>query len=145
MKRLGFALITILAWAAAGVAVAGGGMLSADEAARRAKAGEIMVIDVRAPAEWRQTGTARGAKRVTIHDADGADGFLRHMVAAVGGDRARPIALICARGARSTRAHDFLTRNGFTNVHNIVEGMLGNRADPGWIARGLPVTPCPAC
>jgi rhodanese-related sulfurtransferase len=145
MKRLGVALISVLAWAVAGVAVAGGGMLSADEAARRAKSGEIMVIDVRSPAEWRQTGTARGATRVTIHDADGTDGFLRQMVAAVGGDRDRPIALICARGNRSTRARDFLTRSGFTNVHNIVEGMLGNRTDPGWIARGLPVAPCPAC
>ncbi len=145
MKRLGVALITVLACATATMALAGGGLLSADDAARRAKNGEITVIDVRSPAEWRQTGTASGAKRVTIHDPLGADGFLRHMVAAVDGDRDRPIALICARGNRSTRAREFLTRNGFTNVHNIVEGMLGNRRDPGWIARGLPVTPCPAC
>ena len=120
-------------------------MLSAVEAARRAKNGNIMVIDVRSPGEWRQTGTAQGAKRVTIHDPDGADGFLRHMVAAVDGDRSQPIALICARGNRSTRARDFLRRHGFTNVHNIVEGMLGNRADPGWIARGLPVDSCKQC
>ncbi len=145
MKRLGVALITFLACATAAMAVASGGLLSADDAARRAKNGEIMVIDVRSPAEWRQTGTASGAKRVTIHDPAGVDGFLRHMVAAVDGDRGRPIALICARGNRSTRAHDLLTRHGFTNVHNIVEGMLGNRADPGWIARGLPVVPCPTC
>ncbi len=145
MKRLGAALVTFLLCATAAVAVAGGGMLPADEAARRAKNGELTVIDVRSPAEWRQTGTALGAKRVTIHDPRGADGFLRHMIAAVGGDRGRPIALICARGNRSTRAHDFLTRHGFTNVHNIVEGMLGNRTDPGWIARGLPVVPCPSC
>ncbi len=145
MKRLGVALVGFLACAMAAVAVAGGGLLSADDAARRVKNGEITMIDVRSPGEWRQTGIAPGAKRVTIHDPNGAEGFLRHMVAAVDGDRGRPIALICARGNRSTRAHDFLTRNGFTNVHNIVEGMLGNRTDPGWIGRGLPVVPCPSC
>ena len=145
MKRLGVTLVGILACALAAVAVAGGGLLSADDAARRVKNGEITVIDVRSPGEWRQTGTALGAKRITIHDPGGANGFLRHMVAAVDGDRGRPIALICARGNRSTRAYDFLTQNGFTNVHNIVEGMLGNRTDPGWIARGLPVVPCPSC
>ena len=145
MKRLGVALIAFLACATATMALAGGGLLSADDAARQVKNGKITLIDVRSPAEWRQTGTAMGAKRVTIHDPHGADGFLRHMVAAVGGDRDRPIALICARGNRSTRARDFLTRHGFTNVQNIVEGMLGNRTDPGWIARGLPVVPCPTC
>ncbi len=143
MKRVGAALIALLVCTAA--AFAGGGLLSAEDAARRAKNGEITVIDVRSPAEWRQTGTASGAKRVSIHDPHGEDGFLRRMVAAVDGDRSRPIALICARGNRSTLAQRILLRHGFTNVHNIVEGMLGNRTDPGWIARGLPVTPCPSC
>ncbi len=145
MKRLGVALVSFLACAMAAVAIAGGGLLSADDAARRVKNGEITMIDVRSPGERRQTGTAQGASCVTMHDPNGAEGFLRHMVAAVDGDRSRPIALICARGNRSTRAHDFLTRNGFTNVHDIVEGMLANRTDPGWIARGLPVVPCPSC
>lgn len=145
MKCLGVILVGILLCATAAVAVAGGGLLSADEASRRAKNGNIMVIDIRSPGEWRQTGVAQGAERVTIHDPNGAGGFLRHMVAAVGDDRGRPIALICAHGNRSTRAQDFLRRHGFTNVHNIVEGMLGNRTEPGWIARGLPVVSCPAC
>ena len=145
MKRLGVALVSFLVCATSAVAVAAGGLLSADDAARRAKNGNFMMIDVRSPGEWRQTGTARGAKRITIHDPDGAAGFLRHMVAAVDGDRSRPIAMICARGNRSTTAREFLTRHGFTNVHNIVEGMLGNQTDPGWIARGLPVESCPSC
>jgi rhodanese-related sulfurtransferase len=145
MKRLGVALVSFLVCATAAMAVAAGGLLSADDAARRAKNGDIMVIDVRSPGEWRQTGTAQGAKRVTIHDPDGADGYLRHMVAAVDGDQGRPIALICARGNRSTKAQEILMRHGFTNVHNIVEGMLGNQTDPGWIARGLPVVSCPSC
>ena len=143
MKLIGVALISLLMCAP--VVALAGGVLSAEDAARRVKSGEIMVIDVRSPTEWRATGTAKRAKRVTIHDRDGAAGFLRHMVDAVDGDRNRPIALICARGNRSTMAHEFLTRQGFTNVHNIVEGMLGNRTDPGWIARGLPVVPCPTC
>ena len=145
MKRLGAVFFAIFLGTATGAAVAGGGTLSADDAARRAEKGDITVIDVRSPGEWRQTGTAQGAKRVTIHDPDGTDGFLRHMIEAVNGDRSQPIALICARGNRSTRAQEFLRRHGFTNVHNIVEGMLGNRTDPGWIARGLPVDACRSC
>lgn len=142
MKRLGVVLFALLVWATAAV---GGSLLTADEAARRAEAGAITVIDVRSPGEWRRTGTPPGAMRITINDPDGAAGFLRRVDAAMGGHRDRPIALICARGSRSARAQDLLTRNGFTNVHNVAEGMLGNRDEPGWIARGLPVTPCKSC
>lgn len=34
---------------------------------------------------------------------------------------------------------------GFTQVYNIREDMIGSDAGPGWIARGLPVEPCPTC
>ena len=51
----------------------------------------------------------------------------------------------CHHGGRSQGAAEYFAGLGFTNVHNIVEGMLGNRADPGWIARGLPIAPCSAC
>ena len=108
-------------------------------------AGEITLIDVRSPAEWRQTGIAEGGKPVTIHNPGGAEEFARAVLAAVGGDRNRPIALICASGNRSTRASGLLAASGFTAIFNVGEGMLGRGDQPGWIARGLPVEPCVRC
>lgn len=126
-------------------AFAGGGTLSAQTAWRMAQGGEITVIDIRSPAEWRQTGIPQGARKVTIHDRNGLKGFVREMTRAVGGDRTAPIAVICARGNRSTRAHALLKKAGFTNVYNIVEGMQGRHKAKGWIRNGLPMEPCGQC
>jgi len=63
----------------------------------------------------------------------------------LGADRDRPIALICARGNRSTVASSALTQAGYTHVYNIREGMFGSPDGPGWLARGLPTDPCSAC
>ncbi len=117
-------------------------VIDAAEAYAKSVAGEVTVIDVRSPGEWRETGVPAGAKLVTIHDPRGAEGFLANVLAAVEGDRTRPIALICARGTRSSRAYNFLARQGFTNLYNVREGMLGRGREPGWIRRGLPLAPC---
>ncbi len=132
--------------ALASLAAAGeGGVIAADEAARRAAAGDILVIDVRSPGEWRQTGVPKGARRVTIHDPGGLPGFAEAVKVALGGDLKRPIAVICAAGSRSTIAQRFLAKAGFTQVLNIKEGMLGGPYGPGWLPRGLPVERCTAC
>ncbi|MEE8280459.1 MAG: rhodanese-like domain-containing protein [Alphaproteobacteria bacterium] len=137
-------LVSTLAFATA--APAGeGGVITADAAAERAAAGEILVIDVRSPREWRQTGVAKGARQVTIHDPGGLAGFLAAVKAELGGDLERPIAVICAYGNRSTLAQRVLTQAGFTRVLNIKEGMLGGPNGPGWLPRGLPVESCSAC
>ena len=127
---------------AAGPAAAGE-ILTAPEAYKRAKAGEIVLIDVRSAREWRQTGVPAGAKQVTIHQ--GAQGFLNGILMATGGDRAKPIALICARGNRSARARRFLEASGFTNVHDVSEGMVGRGDTPGWLARKMPTEKCAVC
>jgi rhodanese-related sulfurtransferase len=122
-----------------------GGVITADAAAERAAAGEILVIDVRSPREWRQTGVAKGSRRVTIHDPGGLPGFVEAVKVALGGDLKRPIAVICATGNRSTLAQRLLAKAGFTRVLNIKEGMLGGANGPGWLPRGLPVESCTAC
>ena len=130
---------------AAAAAAGEGGVIAADAAAERAAAGEILVIDVRSPQEWRQTGVAKGARRVTIHDPGGLPGFVEAVKAALGGDLGKPIAVICASGNRSTLAQRSLAKAGFTRVLNIKEGMLGGPNGPGWLRRGLPVESCGAC
>ena len=142
MAAWGGVLVVFLGFAAV---AADDGVIAADAAIARAERGELVLIDVRSPGEWRATGVPKGAKTVTIHDPRGAKGFVEAVMAAVGRDVDKPIALICARGNRSTIATGLLTRAGFTRVQNIREGMLGNPGGPGWLARGLPVEKCKAC
>ena len=130
---------------AAGAALGGHFVMTADEASVRAEAGELVLIDVRSPQEWRQTGVPKGARRVTIHDPRGLKGFVDAMAAAVGGDLKKPVALICALGNRSTLAQKVLNEAGFTRVFNIREGFIGGPYGPGWVRRGLPVEACPSC
>jgi rhodanese-related sulfurtransferase len=121
-------------------------VIEAPQALAAATAGEITLIDVRSPAEWRATGLPRGAKSVTIHDPRGLDGFVAAATRAVGGKKDQPVALICATGRRSSRAADALREAGFTSVLNVREGMQGNSVDgPGWLSRNLPVEPCRRC
>lgn len=138
------AILFSLLWFAP-AALAAGGLIAADEAHERAQAGEITIVDVRSPAEWRETGIATGARLATIHNRKGPMGFLEEMIALVEGDKSKPVAMICARGARSAAATAFLRGQGFTNVFDIGEGMLGRDERPGWIARDLPVEACGDC
>ena len=134
-----------------GLAAAGGGLLAyplisptfpgatldAATAHQRAIAGELLLIDIRRPDEWAATGTAAGAHRLDLR----RDDFLTALDQIAGADRSRPIALICARGIRSARLANQLAQRGFTRIINIPEGMLGSADGPGWINRGLPLSP----
>lgn len=111
-----------------------GPTLGAETAFQRTTTGELLLIDIRQPEEWAETGSAEGAQRFDLRSKD----FLDRLSALVDGDRSRPIALICASGGRSARTAQALTDAGFTNVLDVSEGMLGSSAGPGWLARGLP-------
>lgn len=95
------------------------------------------MLDIRRPDEWALTGVATGAVALDMREAD----FIERLDQLVAGDRAAPIALICARGVRSRRLAAKLTSAGFSAVVDVSEGMLGSAAGPGWIARGLPISP----
>ncbi len=121
-------------------------LIDSTKALAGVKAGEMTLFDVRSPAEWRETGVPQGAKTVTIHDPKGMAGFVTAATRAVNGHKDKPIALICARGSRSSRAERALRAAGFSNIFNVREGMLGNSIDgPGWLHRKLPVEKCGNC
>ncbi len=119
--------------------------LSAVQAHERAQAGEVTLIDIRQPEEWRQTGVAQGVKRVSMRQPGGGQAFAQGIFDAAGKNLDAPIVLICRTGSRTSRLVPLLKEMGFTNVVDVPEGMLGSRAGPGWIARGLPVDPCQNC
>ena len=119
--------------------------ISAQETYALLQDGDITLIDIRRPEEWRQTGVAKGAKRINMLHPKGLQGFAQEVYNAVDGDLDAPIALICRTGSRTSRIQPILKQVGFTNVRHVPEGTLGNRQKKGWIDQGLPVEPCSDC
>lgn len=119
--------------------------LSAPDAYAKAQVTELTIIDIRTPPEWRQTGVAKGAHRLDMRHPAGNKGFVDAVSRLVDGDLNAPIGLICRTGNRSGLMQRVLLDQGFTNIYNIREGMVGSGAGPGWVRRGLPVEPCPRC
>jgi rhodanese-related sulfurtransferase len=122
-------------------------VLTPDEARSMAGRGELTIIDVRLPVEWERIGLPEGAVAISLQDQtlQPRGDFVTDVLKALAGDTSRPIALICARGHRSAFAQQLLAESGFTDVHDISEGMLGGEYGPGWLARSLPTEPCTLC
>ena len=104
------------------------------EAHAAANRGDILLVDVRRPDEWEDTGVGAGATPIDLRDDD----FIE-AVRTAQRDSTQPVALICARGVRSARTTQRLVAAGFTSIIDVPEGMLGSRAGPGWLARDLPI------
>ncbi len=111
------------------------GIIDAQAAFKKAEAGELLLLDIRSPQEWKETGTGTGAKKVSMHQP----GFLAKLDALTGNDKSKPVALICATGGRSNWLQGELVKRGYTNIIDVSEGMLGSSTGPGWLKRGLPV------
>ncbi len=109
---------------------------SASEAADALAQDKISLIDVRSRPEWLDTGVARDAWPISMHEPR----FEQRLFAARKFSGEKPIALICATGGRSGRLLSALKQAGYTDFIDVSEGMLGSPKGPGWIARGLPVT-----
>jgi rhodanese-related sulfurtransferase len=126
-------------------AQAGGGapVIDAPSAAGLAGAGGVLV-DIRTPAERRRGGAPEGAVPIPLQDDElrFRNGFADEVLAAAGGDRARPVALIDADGRRAQYAARLLAAQGFTQALAVGEGVHGSNLGPGWVARGLPMRPC---
>ncbi|MCC5863876.1 MAG: rhodanese-like domain-containing protein [Wenzhouxiangella sp.] len=119
--------------------------MGAFDAWQAVEQGEALLVDIRQPEEWAQTGMARNAIGISMLHPEGQQGFLRDLVTATGGRLDAPVVLICRTGNRTSQVRQALESMGFTNVSHIPEGMIGSRAGPGWIASDLPVDPCRTC
>jgi rhodanese-related sulfurtransferase len=119
--------------------------MTASEARELQQSGELVVIDIRQPEEWRETGMPEGAVGVSMMHPEGGQGFLRDVLAAVGDDTETRVALICRTGNRTSQVLPALQRWGFTNAYHIPEGVAGSSFGPGWIPSGLPLQACTDC
>lgn len=113
--------------------------LSVREAHEAAKAGKLVLVDIRTPEEWADTGVPEGAIKL---DMTGSAFEVR--LAALKLDHpGKPIALICRTGNRTSTVQTTLTARGWKDLIDVRGGLLGNPKDKGWLAEGLPVTSYP--
>jgi rhodanese-related sulfurtransferase/glyoxylase-like metal-dependent hydrolase (beta-lactamase superfamily II) len=84
---------------------------------------ELQVVDVRRPREY-AAGHVPGATTLPLDRLDAGSARL---------DPARPMALICGSGYRSSTAASLLRRRGFSALHNVAGGTTA------WAAAGYPM------
>ncbi len=131
---LSLKLVFLLFLGSAALAQVNHAEMDAQTAYQAAQSGDLIILDIRTPAEWRQTGLGAGVVGLDMTSKD----FLRTLVAIRQANPARPIALICATGVRSGHVSRFLDENSFGNMVDISEGMMGSDAGTGWLKKGLP-------
>jgi rhodanese-related sulfurtransferase len=94
----------------------------------------VPVVDIRTAPEWKETGTLKGAHRVTAFDERGRgtpDFTARLAEIAKPGDE---VVLICRSGNRTRVVAEALTKQmGYTRVYNVDKGIRP------WLAEGRPV------
>ncbi len=74
-----------------------------------------LLLDVRTEAEFQEQSLANSL--LVPHDQVGSR--IAEIVAAVGGDKHKPIVVFCRRGGRAATAKQVLLANGFTEVTNL--------------------------
>jgi len=85
----------------------------------------IKIIDIRTPAEWRETGIVKGSKTIMFFDEQGnynIPAFLKALDKVVKKDE--QFALICRVGSRSGMVSDFLANKLGYRVINLKGGIM---------------------
>jgi rhodanese-related sulfurtransferase len=102
----------------------GSGAVSTADAVRLINREKAVLIDVCEPAEF-AAGHAAGARNVPLGTLDKAKGLPTN--------KALPLVLMCASGARSSRAAAQLRKAGYTQVHPLAGG------NAAWREASLPI------
>lgn len=92
---------------------------------RLAEGGKVLLLDVREPSEWAQTGILAGARTVSLGQLEAADDLDPHGV----------WIAYCRSGKRSLQAAEILTRRGFRSVVSLRGGI------EAWRSAGGPTVP----
>jgi rhodanese-related sulfurtransferase len=106
----------------------GGRRLTPTDAAQLVRENKAVLVDVREPAEWAETGVAQKAALLSFSDLTGPRRQWAPFLAQLGG---RELILYCHSGARSGAATRLLVREGYRATN------LGTLR--GWHRAGLPV------
>jgi rhodanese-related sulfurtransferase len=79
--------------------------------------GPAVVLDVREPEELEASSIKADGFELVLIPMNDVPARIAEL------DAARPVAVLCHRGARSQRVATFLAQNGFDNVANIAGGI----------------------
>jgi rhodanese-related sulfurtransferase len=109
--------------------------LSVREAHAATKAGKVLLVDIRRPEEWADTGVPEGAIRLDM--TSGA--FEARLASLKAENPGKPIALICRTANRTRTVQEQLTARGWQGLVNVRGGMLGDGREAGWLAEKLPL------
>lgn len=109
--------------------------ITPDVAREKALAGELVLIDIRRPEEWAETGLPDVALLLDMTSKE----FLHGINAIRLQNPDVPLAFTCRTGNRSNYLTGELEKLGYSGLIDVVGGMSGSRVDKGWVKRGLPV------
>lgn len=110
--------------------------LTSLKAYQLARAGKILILDVRPRADW-ERGVPVGA--VVVDKDQPLDAFISTIDRLALRNKGRRLAVICAAGIRSAEVQTILDTAGHRRVLSVSDGVEGNTTGPGWIKRGLPM------
>ena len=110
-------------------------MMMPDEAYAKVEKGEIVLVDIRTPQEWAETGVPEPAKVIDMTSAN----FVPDLKQVMADNPGKPIAFICRTANRSTYLVAELEKYGLKDIYSVEGGIAGNAKDKGWIADGLPM------
>lgn len=106
------------------------------EARNNALSEELVLVDIRRPEEWAETGIADIAIEIDMRSPE----FLPRIRQLQQANPGKAIGFICAVGSRSAALARWFTRQGQSHFVDVSAGMIGRN---GWLANGLPVRPAP--
>ena len=125
MSALGVAVVLLILNEMSGI-VTGEKRLSPLEAVRLINDRHALVLDVRAPADFK--------KGHILNALNVPQTKLTERLTELGKDTARPIVVYCALGGVAAQATHQLKKAGYTEVYPIAGGLNG------WLSASLPVT-----
>ena len=114
--------------------------LSLQEAYSLYENDKIKIIDIRTLNEWNMTGVIPKSILVNMHDDNYQERseFSMELKNILSKYNKSNVALICASGARSKIVSDYLIKEGYSNIYNIPDGIIGKKSD-GWLFLGFPL------
>ena len=112
------------------------------QAAEAIESGKAVLVDIRTPEEWKETGVATPATPIDMTAQD----FVPKLKQVLADNPGKTVAFICRTGNRSSHLVAMLEKAGLTNIADVTGGMAGKGTQKGWIAEGLPMRPgCDKC
>lgn len=135
MNRRQMLVLPLLAAAASARAQGALPSVSVHEASARLAAGKSVLVDIRRPEEWAETGVAAGAVKLDMT----ADDFLPKLQSLMKANPDKDIDIICRTANRTTFVQSELAKRGWKGIVNVRGGMAGRAPDIGWIGARLPL------